>query len=407
VIVEVALFPSLVAVMVDEPAVTPVTTPTLACPLAVTVATAALLVAHVTARPLKGLPLASRGVAVSCTAWPTAALTVAGLTLTDATGTGFAVTAALPVEPSLVAVIVTAPAAIVVTSPVEETVAVAGALDAHVIVRPDSTAPAASFGLAMSWTLAPTRTRAVGGLITTEATGTFATVTVAEAFFPSLVAAIVVVPAATPVARPFGDTVATDGFKLDQVTPRPASTVPVESFAVAVSCTVPPTRMFAALGATTTETTGMLDTVTGVVPVCPSHVAVMVAVPRAMPVASPVLPSTAATAPLLVVHTTVRPERGLPFASLTVAPSSALAPINTLAELGLTVTEATGTFVTATADVPLFPSLVAVIVADPTATPLTRPLGDTVAIALLFVAHVTVRSGSTFPLASLATALSC
>src|SRR5712691_8787020 len=146
--VEVALFPSLVAVMVAEPAATPVTTPTFTCPLAVTVATATLLVAHVTSRPLNGLPLASRGIAVSCTACPTAALTVAGLTLTDATGTGFTVTAALPVVPSLVAVIVTAPAATPVTTPVEETVAVAGALDAHVIARPESVVPAASFGLA-------------------------------------------------------------------------------------------------------------------------------------------------------------------------------------------------------------------------------------------------------------------
>src|SRR5207302_444825 len=161
-------------------------------------------------------------------------------------------TTALPVLPSLVAVIVTALAATPVTSPVEETVAVAGALDAHVIVRPESTVPAASFALAVSWTLAPTSTSAVAGLITTEAT-----------------------------------------------------------------------RMFAPLGATTTEATGTLDTVTVVVPVWPSLVAVMVAVPRAMPVISPVL-STGATAPLLVVHATARPERGLPFASLTVAPSRAL-----------------------------------------------------------------------------------
>ena len=132
----------------------------------------------------------------------------------------------------------------------------------------------------------------------------------------------------------------------------------------------------------------------------------MVAVPSAMPVTRPV-PSTAATVPSLVVHVTVRPERRLPFASLTVAPRRTLAPRYTLAGLGLTVTEATGRFVTVTAAVALFPSLVAVIVAEPTARPLTTPLGDTVAIALLLVAHVTVRPGSTFPLASLATALSC
>src|SRR5436190_23419931 len=133
--VAVALFPSLVAVMVAEPAATPVTTPTVTWPLAVTVAIAALLVDHVTTRPLNGLPLASRGVAVSCTACPTAALRVAGLRLTDATGTGFTVIAALPVLPSLVAVIVTAPAAAPVTRPVEETVGVAGALDVQVITR--------------------------------------------------------------------------------------------------------------------------------------------------------------------------------------------------------------------------------------------------------------------------------
>ena len=265
--VEVALFPSLVAVMMAEPAATPVTTPTVTCPLAVTVATAALLVAQVTSRPLNGLPLASCGVAVSWTACPTAALTVAGLRLTDATGTTLTVTAALPVTPSLVAVIVTAPAATPVTSPVDETVAVAGALDTQVIARPDSTAPAASFGLAASCTLAPTSTSAVAGLITTEATGTFATVTVAEALFPSLVAVIVAVPAATAVATPFDETAATDGFELDHVIARPVSTVPAASCAVAVSCTVLPTRMFAALGATTTEATGTSDTVTVAVPV--------------------------------------------------------------------------------------------------------------------------------------------
>src|SRR5712691_2766440 len=195
--VEVELLPSLVAVMVAEPAATPVTTPTFTCPLAVTVATPALLVAHITARPLNGLPAASRRVAVSCIVPPTATLPVAGLMLTDATGTRFTVTAALPALPSLVAIIVTAPAATPVTRPVEDTVAVAGALDAHVVVRPESTLPAASIGLAASCRLDPTNTSAVGGLIVTEATGTFVTVTAVDPVFPSLVAVIVAVPAAT------------------------------------------------------------------------------------------------------------------------------------------------------------------------------------------------------------------
>src|SRR3990170_3549648 len=62
---------------------------------------------------------------------------------------------------------------------------------------------------------------------------------------------------------------------------------------------------------------------------------------------------------------------------------------------------------TVSAAVPLFPSLVAVIVAAPSATPVTRPLDDTVATAVLFDVHVTVRPVRMFPFASLTTALSC
>ena len=60
--VDVPLCPSLVAVIVAEPAAFAVTNP-----LPLTVATAVLPLAHVTTRPDKALPLASLGVAVSCT----------------------------------------------------------------------------------------------------------------------------------------------------------------------------------------------------------------------------------------------------------------------------------------------------------------------------------------------------
>src|SRR5207244_9994709 len=68
------LLPSLVAVVVTKPAATPVTRP-----VALTVANAALLLAHVIVRPVNGLPLASLSVAVSCTVCPTATLAAAGL----------------------------------------------------------------------------------------------------------------------------------------------------------------------------------------------------------------------------------------------------------------------------------------------------------------------------------------
>src|SRR2546422_929799 len=77
----VPLFPSLVAVMVTEPAATPITNP-----LPFTVASAGSPVTQVTDRPFKGLPFASLGVAVSCAVSPTVTLADAGLTVTDATG---------------------------------------------------------------------------------------------------------------------------------------------------------------------------------------------------------------------------------------------------------------------------------------------------------------------------------
>ena len=60
-----------------------------------------------------------------------------------------------------------------------------------------------------------------------------------------------------------------------------------------------------------------------------------------------------------------------------------------------------------TDEVPLFPSLVAVIVADPGVTPETRPLLLTVATAVLELDHVTVRPESGVPPASLGVAVSC
>ena len=72
----------------------------------------------------------------------------------------------------------------------------------------------------------------------------------------------------------------------------------------------------------------------------------------------------------------------------------------TLAGLGDTLTLPTGTAVTVTEAVPDLPSLVAVIVADPTATPVTRPVLETVAAAVLLELHTTTRSVTTVPFKS-------
>ena len=59
-----------------------------------------------------------------------------------------------------------------------------------------------------------------------------------------------------------------------------------------------------------------------------------------------------------------------------------------------------------TDEVPLFPSLVAVIVADPGVTPETSPLLVTVATDVVELDHVTVRPESGFPPASFGVAVS-
>ena len=182
------LWPSLMAVMVADPAATPLTNP-----VPLTVATPPLLLVHVTVRPLNALPLASFGVAVSWKVCPACTLAVAGLTVTDATETGTAVTdtEAVPLCPSLVAVIAADPAAAAVTSPAPLTAATPVLLLRHVIARPDSVLPFASLSDATSETVPPTVTVTELGATLTDATGTGAgstTVTAAESRLLPLVA---------------------------------------------------------------------------------------------------------------------------------------------------------------------------------------------------------------------------
>src|SRR6266567_6549688 len=160
------LCPSLVAVIVAEPAVTPLTSP-----LPFTVATGVLLLAHVTTRPVSGLPLASFGVAVSCTVCPTCTLAGDGLTVTEATGTCTTVMADVPLCPSLVAVIVAEPAVTPVTSPVPFTLAAEVLLLDQVIDRPVRMLPFASFRVAVSCSVWPSFTVADPGVSVTVATG--------------------------------------------------------------------------------------------------------------------------------------------------------------------------------------------------------------------------------------------
>jgi len=191
--VAVPLLPSLVAVIVAVPVATPVTTP-----VAETVATAGALEPQVTTRPVSVLFPASFVMAVNVCVAPTNTFAETGLTATVATGTGTTVTEAVPVFPSLVAVIVTVPKATPVTVPLELTVAMPVLPELHVTTRPVRTAPFASFVVAVRRAVVPICTFVVPGATVTVFTGGGVTVTVAVPLFVSLVAVIVAVLASLP-----------------------------------------------------------------------------------------------------------------------------------------------------------------------------------------------------------------
>src|SRR5690348_16834887 len=82
-------------------------------------------------------------------------------------------------------------------------------------------------------------------------------------------------------------------------------------------------------------------TVIVAVPLCPSLVAVMVAVPAPIAVTTPDV-VTVATAPLLVDHVMARPVSVLPLASSVAAESVTVPPTDSDLLPGVTTTDATG-----------------------------------------------------------------
>jgi hypothetical protein len=257
VIAEAPLTPSLVAVIVADPATNAETSPVELTDAMV------VLPDQVTTRPVSTLLLASRVTAESCCVAPTCRLAVAGDTETEATGTGagaFTVIAAEAVCPSLAAVMDTLPAATAVTSPELETLAMELLAEFQPMTRPVSTLPLASRVVADSCTVPPICRVELAGATDTDATGIGAgalTLKGEELVFPSLVAVIIVLPAPTAAIAPVGCTVATLTFELCQATARPESRFPLESCSVAVACAVCPTSIAGGLTATDTVATGV------------------------------------------------------------------------------------------------------------------------------------------------------
>jgi hypothetical protein len=278
---EVPLFPSLVAVIVAEPGVPAVTRP-----VGETVATDSSLDDQLTALPTSTL-FASLVSAESCCVEPATILAVTGLTVTVATGAGVTVSSALPVFPSLVAVMLAAPGLTAVTNAVEDTVATLVLSEVQVTTRPLSIPPFASWGVAVACVV-PTAVIVLEASPTlTDATGAGVIVNAALPVFPSLVAAICAVPTETAVTTPVVETVATPVLSELQVTARPVSSPPLASRVVAVACAVSTAVIVPGTRATVTDATGIGTTVIVALPLFPSLVAVIVAVPGATAVTTP------------------------------------------------------------------------------------------------------------------------
>src|SRR5689334_10389988 len=146
------------------------------------------------------------------------------------------------------------------------------------------------------------------------------------------------------------------------------------------------------------------------VPIFPSLVAVTVIVPRSMPVSTPVTLSIGATAGLDVVQRMTRAVSRLSFASRVVARSAVASHasiVSGAAAIDTFATETPGASdFTVIAAAALFPSLDAVIVAFPAATPVTVPLLSTDAMLVFDDDQLTVRPVSALPDASRGVALS-
>jgi hypothetical protein len=258
--------------------------------------------------------------------------------------------------------------------------------------------------VAVNGWVCPISRLAVAGLTVTDATAAGVTVIAAVPVLPSDAAVIVADPGDNAVTKPADDTVAIPGALLLQVTVRPLSTSPSSALRVADSAWVCPTPIEVVAGATVTVATGSATTVTVAVADLPSEAAVMTADPVATAVTSPAL-VTVATPGVPLVQVTTRPIRADPDASLGMAVKEWVCPITKLALGGVTSTEATGAPDTVTAAVAVFPSIAAVITAEPMAFAVTTPADVTEATDGLLLVQVAGPLFRTLPEASRGVAL--
>lgn len=187
---------------------------------------------------------------------------------------------------------------------------------------------------------APTARVGDGEATVTAPTGGRVTCSVAVAVRPLLIAVTVAVPAASARATPPASTDTIAGALEFQVMAAAFTGAPSVSNAVTTKVSAPPMGIDAAAGASWSLVTPAGRTVTVAEPMRPSMLAVTVAIPTERPRSS-ALPSTVATAPLVLAHCTVRPETAVPRESVTLTVSGVRPPTSSCTAVGVMVTAAT------------------------------------------------------------------
>jgi hypothetical protein len=278
-----------------------------------------------------------------------------------------------------------------VSTPWAVTVATVGALLLHTTGRPVSGFPCASRADAESDATSFTKSAEITGLIPTVATGT-TTATGAVPTWPSMVAEIVAVPAATPVTTPAVLTLAMDGALLLHVAKRPGISLPTLSRATAVKVAFPPVGTVTLLGDKITTATRFAVTVRIMLPESPPLLAAIVEEPDATAVTTPadVTVATEGLDDVQVTGATVTPG-----SASTVACKVAAWPTLSVCAIGVTTIDRTPT--TVSVALPVTGPTAALIVTLPRLSPVTAPLPDTVAMLGAEELHVACADGTGTP----------
>jgi hypothetical protein len=220
--------------------------------------------------------------------------------------------------PSLDALILVEPSATPLTTPTLLTEAILSLSDVQSNARPLNTLLDASRADAVNVVVESTRmSGGVGGVMTTLATGTGVTTTVAVSVLPSAVATTRVDPTARPVTRPVVVTEAIEESTDVQATGRPLRVSLFAASIDACSCLVDPTTRLTDRSLITIDATGIVLTVMSAHALLSPAVAVIRADPaaRAVAVAVNPLPTTETMLDAFDSHLTVGLSRGPVFPS--------------------------------------------------------------------------------------------